>query len=212
MGRLLLFAGVIMIVVSVIGISASFSNFTPPDLDSIEPSTENLCNEGETLVEEKGSSEFTPGQGYGSSVQYYCVNSAGVRRDVTGDFVENVFGELGGVFPALGGSVVFLGLCGLGGLVAFIGFIVMIVSGGSRNRTVAVPVGVPTGVRVSGQPVNSAADLASFLSSSSTAKPSASGSADLAAKLRQLETAYQNNLISKEEYDKMRQQILDSMQ
>ncbi|MBZ0285476.1 MAG: SHOCT domain-containing protein [Anaerolineae bacterium] len=211
MGRLMLFVGIILIVVGVIGISSSMSNFVPPNLESIEASTQNLCNEGETLVEERGASEFTPGQGYGSSVRYFCENSEGQRREVTGEFVENVFGEISTIFPALGGSLLFVGLCGLGGLIAFIGFIVVLVSGGSRSRTVAVPVGVPTGVRVSGQPISSTDDLASFLGQSSTSKP-ASSAGDLAAKLRQLETARQNNLISQEEYDRMRQQILDSMQ
>jgi len=209
MGRLILFAGIILVIVGVIGIGTSFSNFTPPDISDFEASAQDLCEEGEKLVEERGASEFTPGNGYSSSVRYFCENLEGQRREVTAQFVENIFGEISTIFPALGGSLLFVGLCGLGGLLAFIGFLAVIIGGGSRSKTVNVPVGVPTGTRLGGQPISSSADLASFLGSSSS-KPTSN--TDLTARLRQLENALKNGLISQEEYDRLRQQILDSMQ
>jgi hypothetical protein len=139
MGRILIFLGILGIIGGIlIGVIGPFvGGFGFGDFrDAIDTAANNresaaeLCNEGETLEVDRGASTRTQGQGFSASVSYYCVNNDGVRRDVTGAFVEEmvggVFGALPGFLGAIGLSVI-MSVCGMGLLV--IGIVVSIFRG-----------------------------------------------------------------------------------
>src|SRR5262245_58027719 len=76
------------------------------------PQAEDLCKPGETLEEEEGQSEYTPGQGNAHSVRYYCLDSSGVRREVTGDFAQDLLSGVSNIFPSLSFRLEYLALVG----------------------------------------------------------------------------------------------------
>ena len=92
-GRLLALVGIVIIGFGIFGIVRSTQSI--PGLGSImQVATDakareaQLCKPGEKLEEAKGASQYTPGQGYGSSVTLYCVNNDGIKRDVTAEFAR----------------------------------------------------------------------------------------------------------------------------
>ena len=173
-----------------------------------------LCKPGEKLEESKGASQYTPGQGYASSVIMYCVNSEGQKRDVTGDFATGMVGQMGGifsgVFSGIMGSVIYFALMGVGLVLTIIGLIL------GRRRTGTVSFGVPvaggTGFATTytTQNAGGAIDLNQVIQQARDMK-AAAGSSDLTTRLKQLEDARNAGLISQTEYDRARQQILDTL-
>ena len=104
------------------------------------------CNANEHLQVEQGPEEYDPvNQTYGRPTQYYCVNAAGVRRDVTGAFVNNLFGQIGGIFSGGGLQLPWLALSGFGFVLIVLGLLI-------RRRRPDTPVGVQSYPSLAGSP------------------------------------------------------------
>jgi hypothetical protein len=217
MGRLITFLGFLLLIGGIGGmVLSSVSGFNFGNLASLgaSPTTDQLCESGERLVEEKGSSQYTQGQGYASPVQYFCETTAGVRRDVTASFVNGLFGQASGFVGQIGQMVgkqfMWAGLLTLGIILMVIGTIITrIRSGGAVVRygpqvyVNGQPV-MPGGqVYVNGQPMTS--------QTSDWQKAASASSTSLADKLRQLENARNAGLITSDEYDRARQAIIKEM-
>lgn len=217
MGRLLTVLGVVVLLVGIAGTAWSFlsplldpvnSIFNPAG-DAVKaaiegPDAEKLCEPGEKIETEEGPSSRTVGGTWGRPITVYCVDDEGNRREVTGQFAGDLFGQAFASMPAfLGGiglSMCFSSLIVVGIILLIIG---SIITRRSQPRTVMAG-GIP-GVQVyTNQP--GAVDVTRYVQ-----QQSKSGG-DLTAKLRQLEEARNKGLISAEEYDRLRQQILDTMQ
>lgn len=215
MGRLLIFLGIIGIIggvlIGVLGAFGSgfgfgsFQDLINASVDG-DATAATLCREGETLETERGASTFTQGQGWAASVSYFCVDSDGERREVTGEFVQTLFGGVTDALPGLLGGIglsALLSMCGTGLLVLGI---VIAIARGRRGMQVATPQTYVTG-----------ADLNSILAAKAknapvmtVGTPSAAGGS-LTARLEQLKAAFDKKLISQEEYDRARKAILDDM-
>lgn len=198
MSRLIMIVGIVLVVAGIGGMVAGIggigTNFLSTVNDAINPTAEELCNPGETLDQVMGPESYSPSTGYGREVSYFCVNDAGVRREVTMDFVQGmlgqVFGSIPSMFiPALGGCVLTVGI-----LFLVIGFILSARRRGVTRVTVPsygfdFPADAPQNPRPRQQPPRD----------------------DFSARLRQLDEARQSGLLTEEEYQKMRKDILDSM-
>jgi hypothetical protein len=111
MGKFLIIIGVIMMVVgfggtmigTFSGISQIGSGVTDM-LNNIE-NAEQYCNQGETLVTSEGATSYSPGLGYGRNVRYYCEDAQGNQREVTGEFVEGLFGDTSNIFSDVFGGI-----------------------------------------------------------------------------------------------------------
>ena len=219
-GRLLALVGIIIIGVGVFGIFRASQSFMGTNLgNTMQLATDakareaQLCKAGEKLEENKGASQYTPGTGYASSVAMYCVNNDGVKRDVTEQFGNSMVSQVGGIFenmlPNLLGSVIYVVLIPVGVVLTIIGLIF------SRRRSSAVSFGVPV-VSSTGfssyttQNAGGRVDLNQVIQQARDMK-AAAGSSDLTTRLKQLEDARNAGLISQTEYDRTRQQILDTL-
>lgn len=170
-----------------------------------------LCNEGEKLEEEKGASTYTQGQGYASSVRLYCVDSAGSRREVTGDLAENLVSGIDGIFAGVMGnmmsSVIYFVLLGAGIVVTMIGLMIS-----RRRSTIPVSFGGPGGTvytTYNAQNPGGSVDLNQLIQQARQMKTASGG--DLTTRLKQLDDALKAGLISQTEYDRARQNILDTL-
>ncbi len=217
-GRLLALVGVVLMGFAIFGIVRSTQSI--PGLGSVmsvatdaKAREAQLCKPGEKLEEDKGASQYTPGQGYGSSVTLYCVNNDRVKRDVTAEFANSMVGQVGGLFSgvmsSMMGSVIYFGLMGVGLVLTIIGLIL------GRRRTGTVSIGVPvTGsagfTTYTTQASGGAMDLNQIIQQARDMK-AAAGSGDLSTRLKQLEEARNAGLITESEYDRTRQQILDTI-
>ena len=193
MGRAILVFGILLTIAGAAGMGYGIFTMTGQLTSGIQaavsPDAATLCRPDETLDEATGRSAYTPGIGYGREVSYYCVNSKGERREVTGQFVGGMLGQVFGSFgvftlPMIGGSVMTVG-------------IVLIVMGAifSRRR---------------GNAFASAGCTSSFPSTSAPLPNSIN--TDLSARLQQVEEARRAGLISYDEYKRLRQDILDARQ
>ncbi len=220
-GRLLALVGVAMIGFGVFGIVRASQSFANMNLgNTMQLATDakareaQLCKPGEKLEEPKGASQYTPGRGYASSVTLYCVNSEGQKREVTGEFANSLLGGVGNIFgnalSGLVGVVIYPILIVVGVILTIIGSLI------SRRRTVPVSFGVVgagspsvyTTTYTSQNPGGSI-DLNQIIQQARDMKAGASG--DLSARLKQLEDAKNAGLISQTEYDRARQNILDTL-
>jgi hypothetical protein len=228
MRNLLIILGVIALITGVaLPVVSSFTGFLPNSFSNLIDVAENpdavaaqFCNEGEELVVEQGPSQYNPNTGVtGRSTAYYCEED-GVRRDVTGLFVQETVGEavqgVASFLPGLIGTSLLSCLLVPLGVVLIIAGIVLGIR--QRQSQMANATGIqgfgttvrPGGVYINGQPVSGNPDLQQLLAKAKRTTGTAS-SADLAAKLQQLEEARARNLISADEYERMRKQILDGM-
>ena len=213
MGRLLRLLGVLTLLVGVGGTIVSFAApflnlgglFENPIADVVTsaiegPQAEDLCEEGEDIVQIGGAETYSPSLGYGREVTIFCEDAEGNRRDVTeqfaGDMIGQGFGAIPGFLGTIGISVCFTSLIGLGLVLYIVGAII------SRRQTTVIT-GMP-GVQV----MNMRPDQMGYSRGTRVDAPNAG---DLTAKLRQLEEARSKNLISEDEYERMRKVILDSM-
>lgn len=211
MGRLLVIVGILMFIGGIILTTTSaFTGILSSSMQGVQnvvntavnadEAVAKYCKEGEKLVTEKGASSYTPGQGYSSSVVYYCENSEGQRRDVTGDLANELVGQAFSAFPNFNfmPRLEFLAISGLGFVLIVVGAII-----GQRQRLSVTPVPVRVGGKM---------DMAQIIQQAQALKAQQMGNTDnaLTAKLRQLDEARDKELLSKEEYDKLRQQILES--
>jgi hypothetical protein len=204
MSRLAIVIGILLIVVGGAGMMFGFvgvpTQFGSMISQATTPTAAELCNPGETLDEVTGQSEYTPLEGYRSAVQYFCVNDAGVRRDVTGNFVQ---GMLGQVFGGLGSlAIPIVSSC------LFIPGIILVILGAifSRRR-------VQDGnVVVRSYTIGSAPNRFVFPDDpNATVQNSQPTSSDLSTRLSKLEAVRQAGLITDAEYERARQEIINSM-
>ena len=217
MGRILTLLGVLVLLAGIAGSVWSFlgpmlnpmNSMFNPGADAMQaaldgPRAEDLCEPGETIETDEGQSGRTTGGTWGRSITVYCVDDEGNRRDVTNEFGGNLLGQAFTGIPAfLGGvglSMCFTSLIAVGVVLLVIG---SVITRRSRQQNMVTVGGIP-GVQVyTNQP--GAVDVSRYVQQQS--KPGG----DLTAKLRQLEEARNKGLISAEEYDRLRQQILDMM-
>ena len=220
MGKLGCLAGVLLIIV---GFAALFFfTIIPPETRAQDASIVNLqnalfCKPNERYVEVLGGYVTnSSGSSAGRSFSAYCENVEGQRREVTG----RSFAIMAGAF-----AVPFLV-----GLVLCMVSLVALVNRGKRTAMQSVvPISVfgsqpgesfskVSVVTVNGQPVdNIPPEAAEVLRQvmggfQTTASQFASGSNDLAGKLRQLQEARDAGLITEEEFSRLRQQIMDKME
>lgn len=200
MGRILFVIGIIMTVagcaIPFVTMGGMFANMAPMmDLATDRDAREaELCNvaEGETLEEVQGASTYTQGHGYGRSTTLYCVDEEGNRRDVTMDLVEGMLGDdlFGSISNTIGQTFLATGLSIVGVILMVVGAIMSL---GKRKNVMMV------------NPYNAAINMNPM----QPMQPSQNNPQGLTAQLQQLEQAYKQNLISREEYDKARQNLLN---
>jgi hypothetical protein len=221
MSKLAIFLGIILMIgafallfVLVIPVEGLQSN---PTIIAAKNSL--FCEPGERYVEDIGALISGSGtRAFGRELTIYCEDSEGQQRDVTTQAVTTIIGAFGLPF-GLG-----LTLTLVGGIVAFAGWTRRLAGGAMSNVPVTVYSNTPgqgvkyttTTIRMNDQEIPAEAAevikqvMAGFQASAESFQ--ADGSNDtLVAKLRQLEEARDAGLISAIEYDRMRQQILDSM-
>ena len=211
MSKLVMFLGIVLIVVgfagTALGMTGVTSQFTNAITQATSANAEDLCNPGEKLEEEGGAESYSPGVGYGRTVQYYCVNAAGTRREVTGEFVQGMLGDVGSaLMPMLSGGLITIIsplILTFGFILAILGFVFSRRRGAAVTQYVYTEHGIPNTFNVSSRQAPS--------STFSFPTPRSPQSGDLSAKLRQLDEARQSGLLTEDEYQRMRQEILDSM-
>jgi hypothetical protein len=232
MGRLLVLAGVVMMSLSIFAIVSGFVTSiggavsTAVNTAVSTPDAAEYCEPGERLEQSQGLSVYTPGQGYARSVQYYCVDEDGNRREVTGEFAENLFGGVSGIFSAFSSPlrIEYLALFGLGILSVILGIVISVrrafrVQPQPTNFDFSgAPVGSPSGnvVQVNGQEYITSPELARRVQNMQNAAKFTTfvvgqQGGDLTERLRQLDEALKANLITQDEYDRLRQQILNQI-
>lgn len=239
MGRILIVAGLACVIFGVYRMVTNIDSLLPGGTSAVmalatdpEAREAALCREGETLDESNGQSTYTPGSGFASTVQLYCVNSAGERRDVTGEFAEALTGGvddiMGGMFTGMPNLLLNVGLIGIGITLLLIGSIVGMLR--AARRTVGTPVVDPltgqtvqgaTRVNLNGQDIITTPEIAGRMQQNpmfmGTTTPSVqvkvdpNSKEDLATRLRKLEDLLKANLISQAEYDRLRSELLNTL-
>ncbi|MFN8417826.1 MAG: hypothetical protein U0528_01035 [Anaerolineae bacterium] len=186
MGRLLILLGVILLVVGValpFISSTGFLRGIGGIQNTVTATAEELCNPGEKLIEEGGASGRTGTSDFGTgrTVTYYCEDEAGVRRDVSDKFYNQMLTGVGGIFGSVG-TLMTGGFAGMGvsvvGVLLLIFGIILTVRRRPRQMaayTVNLQQGNPMIMGNRGQ-------MADFVR-------------------QQLDAAYQNGQISREQYD-----------
>ncbi len=221
-GRLLALVGVVIIGFGVFGIVRSSQSFANLGLGStMQLATDakareaQLCKPGEKLEEPTGASQYTPGQGYAAGVTLYCVDSEGQKRDVTGEFANGIMGQIGGIFgntlSSLTGFVIYPVLIVVGVILTIIGMLIARRRSSSVNFGVVGAGGSPSVYTTTYSSQNSSGgiDLNQVIEQARNMKAAASG--DLTTRLKQLDDAKNAGLISQTEYDRARQNILDTL-
>jgi hypothetical protein len=233
MGKFLIIIGVIMMVGGFAGtMIGTFSGIAQiPDLVNLTEDAARYCNEGETLATSEGASVYTPGQGYGRNVRYFCEDAQGNQREVTGEFVEGLFGQTDNIFNSVFGGIStgfpFILVIMLGTLFLIVGVMIAVMRRMNTRPQMINPYGMSnyyppsTGVPMGGQPMMNTPSQTQqpyvqqpYTSPSqppAAPPPAANAPQDLATKLRQLEEARNAGLISMAEYQATRQRILDEM-
>ena len=223
MGRFLVFLGILAIFVGTAGIA--YSIFAPiqnivSSVMNVEEEggrAESLCNDNETLRSVEGASTRNSSGTYGRPVSYYCVDAFGNEREVTGDFVQGVMGDTGStIMSTLNNSLLWTGVIMGGVFFTIIGAIM-----GARKR-------MKQGgymVTVNGQPImmqqrtinvpdtsspSEMMDMMSDMLNMASNIPMANAEST-EAKLQKLDALYNKGVITREEYDRTRQKILDDI-
>ncbi len=149
-----------------------------------------LCNPGEKFVREQYQTRDKDGTNY--SMTPYCVNSERQREDVTGKWV--LYG---------GGGFTLFFLLGL----------MLTIIGAKRAVQSQAGVFIPqyTSGTINGFGVNLDGLTSEKLKTLNAQMQAFSTGGDLATKLKQLQDAKDKGLISTDEYDRLRQRILDDV-
>lgn len=216
MGKWLVILGIVLTIVGFGGMMVSIIKTVQnvADPSQFEKIEQQLCQPGEKLEQEMGAYEYQPGGMSGRPVRYFCIDNEGQQREVTGTFVQGLFGQVtGGLIPGLSATFLYTGLMTLGIPLVVVGIILMVMK---RSRTAASNMGqvyttmsqgqgsIP--VQLRGQSVNLSPEMQQFFQQIAA---SPNPRADLKTRLQQLEQARQSGLISQEEYERLRKQILD---
>lgn len=205
MGRLLILIGIIAMIGGGFGLSGSFlqpigdivSSVNP---EAIEAQAAALCNDGETLKIEQGAETYSPSSGWGRPTYFYCVDNQNNRREVTEEFGSDLISNTtSSALSIISGTFTWMCLSSLGFVVLLIGIIMSV-----RKR--AQP--LETSPYASLSPVSGDPEMQWHVPSSKKARPDSS---DLTDRLQKLEEARSANLISQEEYDRLRQNILNKL-
>ena len=207
------------ILLMVVGFGVLFGVIVIPVLPQTEDNatvtnylTPILCNPGEKLIREQYVTHDSDGTGY--SMTPYCVNSERQKEDVTGRWV--LIGAGGFIVPFLLGllltivsaarrqqNALFQAVPNSYGGTDF----AMFSSGNNSN-----PVGFNNGtLKVNGFEIKMDGLTQDKIDALKSQMQTLSGGGDLTTKLKQLQEAKDNGLISSDEYDRLRQKILDDL-
>ena len=186
--------GLVMMVASCITFAVG-ANMTNANLSQMSESNfkpESLCKSGEKLVTPQPRNTLaTPGQDIKITGLFACVDDAGHQRDITADVMQNAFGQIANVLPSWATtSIVALFLFCLGLPVFLLGLVLFLFG----QPSPPVPIG-----------------LAASPAPSRVTQPTNNPSGSFTDQLRELEKAHNEGLITQDEYDRLRQQILDQM-
>ena len=207
MGRLLVVAGIIAMLGSCFGLTSAIvqpvgeivSSVSP---DALEQQATELCGEGESIEIEQGAETYSPSSGWGRPTYFYCVDGQGNRREVTDEFGSDLLdATTSTVFSAISGAMTWVGVSMLGFFALLIGIIMIVRKPKKNKQTMQYASSSPS--PISGDP-----GFEWTVRPSSTQSTSSEPS-DLSDRLQKLEEARSANLISQEEYDRMRQNILN---
>ncbi|MBI1281992.1 MAG: hypothetical protein GC179_27955 [Anaerolineaceae bacterium] len=185
------------IVLMIVGFVALFGIIVipvlPPTEDNVSVNNylqQLLCNPGEKFVREQYQTHDSDGTGY--SMTPYCVNSERQREDVTGKWV--LYG---------GGGFTLFFLLGL----------VLTISGAKGAVQSQINTFIPqySSGSVNGVGITLDGLTSEKLQSLKTQMQAFSTGGDLTTKLRQIQEAKDKGLISSDEYDRLRQRILDDV-
>ncbi len=206
MPRILIAFGLLLVVGGfVVPMATQFGSLKIPGLQ--DPTSEALCRPGERLEKSTGGSHRLLGtNSYASSVLFECVDARGARREVTGEFVSGLGGEAAGFVKNIFGTVLISTVLPMIGTLLLICGIIMAVRRGIGSGKLRVVTPVYADVTehykqvVAGKPASPAI------------RPDASAkSADCSSRLQQLESMYRSKLISEEEYQTKRNEILQQL-
>lgn len=198
MNKFMITLGILLIIISVpilvITISATDDE---SELSQVFESM--VCNAPERLVINRSTSLGDDGQ----TINMYCEIEPGQRREVTATFV---------IITVVAFGIPF----GLGMILTMWGAF-RAQARARKNMSeymVSMPdpkTGASTVVKVRGNINNMSPEAQQLINSQLGGVAGNVGKSSLTQRLQQLDDAYENDLISKEEYDRMRQAILDSM-
>ena len=237
MGRLLLILGIPVMIIGILGMTlgpflnggvfGSSSKSVINTATNLDQTAATFCSEGETLVTEQGPSvrTGTSTTSTGHTVLYYCESANGERRNVTQQANNTLISGVGDVLSDLGSFMPFrLEFVG-----AFVIGLIMTILGGTMMRRSMVKRLLESGGVASVQwDVNQMTPRVVISQRSQTlrhdsaqslidqinqavSRSSQTTGADLTTRLEQVEQAYQKRLISQEEYDHLRKEILDTL-
>jgi hypothetical protein len=222
LGILMFIGGCIATIVApVFGMVNNLGEFMESEQEQASEIAQVLCDEDEEGIQEM-IQEPEPGGGMSFSLRYFCVERDGDRRDVTDEAITGLFTNpeqlasflnLNPIFPAIAlGGVLFF----IFGLfyrprreIPAVGTPIQLESmSSSRGSSARAPK-----VTVTTQTYDMRGGSSSFADLMKDVKSKAQGAEgeDFVARLQQLEDARSKNLITQEEYDRMRKAILDSM-
>ncbi|MBA3869501.1 MAG: hypothetical protein H0X30_10130 [Anaerolineae bacterium] len=193
MRKILIVLGIGMIAISCItffvGANITTSNLSRLSETTADPAT--YCKAGEKLATpQPGNKLATPGKNL-ATFGIYCVDDAGNKRDITSDVMGNAFGQMFTVLPSwFTTGIVSIALFCLGLPILIIGAILSL--RGQKSAQVLVTASTP-------------------LTSRTVSEYLDNPSANFTDRLTQLDNARKAGLVSAEEYQRLRQQILNQL-
>ena len=171
-----------------------------------------LCQPGEHLIREQYVTHDSDGTGY--SMTPYCVNSERQREDVTGRWV--LIGGGGFIVPFLLGLLITIVSAARRQQNALFqsvpnsygGTDFAVFSSGNNTKTIGFGDGA---IKVNGFEIKMDGLTQDKINALKSQMQANMGGGDLTTKLKQLQEAKDNGLISSDEYDRLRQKILDDV-
>ncbi len=217
MSKLLLILGILLIIVSIPILLIGIMDAENSPIGTLLEAT--ACNPAEKLVVESSYWSMPNGES-GQNFTYFCEIEPGQRRSVTDKAVLIIGGSF--VIPfGIGMLLTFIGSWGVArskskklqeNMESYFNTYPQARGTGFGGQSFSVSENV---IDLRGNkgniPPQAQEILNSVLGNVSSATIHGQSGNSLSARLKQLEEAYENDLITKEEYDKVRQAILDSM-
>ena len=209
MGRLLILIGIIVMIAGSFGFAGAFlqpiedivSSVNP---EAIEAQAAALCNEGETLKIEQGAESYNPSSGYGRPSYFYCIDGEGNKREVTNEFGTGLINNTTtSALSMISGAFTKMCISSFGFVLLLVGIIMTVRKRGKTVQTFQYTTGSLNPSPIQGNP--------SVQWNVQSSQKSPLESTNLADRLQKLEDARSANLISQEEYDRLRQNILNKL-